>query len=67
MIPFTRIAESILSQALVHEAIGGVMLHGKKVVIGSILLLLMAAVAVVLIVWFAGDFPQASVRSPKRI
>jgi hypothetical protein len=37
------------------------------IVIGSILLLLMAAVAVTLIVWLTGDFPQASVRSPKRV
>jgi hypothetical protein len=43
------------------------MLHRKKVVMGSILLLLMAAVAVALILWLAGDFPQASVRPPKRI
>ena len=43
------------------------MLHRKRIVIGSILLLLLAAVAVALIVWLAGDFPQASVRAPKRI
>jgi hypothetical protein len=43
------------------------MLHRKKVVVGSVLLLLMALVAVALIVWLAGDFPQASVRAPKKI
>jgi hypothetical protein len=43
------------------------MLHGKKIVVGSIVLLVMAAIVVALVVWLAGDFPQASVRSPKRI
>jgi len=41
--------------------------HGNRIIMGSILLLLIAAVAVALVVWLAGDFPQASVTSPKRI
>ena len=38
------------------------MRHGKKVLKGSIVLLVMIAVGVALTLWLTGDMPDASVR-----
>jgi hypothetical protein len=40
------------------------MLHGKRVLTGSIVLLVVVALLAVLIMWLVGSLPHAPVRSP---
>jgi len=43
------------------------MRHGKKILLGTIVLLLMAAASTALIMWAVENMPKASVTEPKRI
>jgi hypothetical protein len=40
------------------------MLHGKRVLTGSVVLLVVMALLAVLIAWLVGSLPHAPVRSP---
>jgi hypothetical protein len=43
------------------------MLHGKRVLIGSIVLLLVVGLLAALIVWLVGGMPHAPVTSPLNV